>query len=281
VHFENAAARDGWAATWAPVAFGVCGDGLRDVAEACDDGNTASGDGCSATCAIEASFACAGGSETHGPDFSTRLYAGQTGQIQQAFYGSNAALSWRVAPAGVHSLQLDFSAFDLANDFVSISSCVDAGCGQSEQVGLRMSGGVARSVRTSTGFALIRLTSDSSTNGAGFTMAWGAVGQKRCGNRFRDLGEECDDGNAIPGDGCSVSCAVETMWSCTGATALHGPDTCARLITAQGTLTDGSGAENYTANAEFWWVLSPQGVVQVQLSLVVMDLHHSDTLQVS
>jgi cysteine-rich repeat protein len=31
----------------------VCGDGVKDVTEACDDGNTANGDGCSSTCTIE------------------------------------------------------------------------------------------------------------------------------------------------------------------------------------------------------------------------------------
>ena len=36
----------------------VCGDGLTQGAEACDDGNTADGDGCSATCAIEDGFGC-------------------------------------------------------------------------------------------------------------------------------------------------------------------------------------------------------------------------------
>jgi MYXO-CTERM domain-containing protein len=32
-----------------------CGDGVEDSAEACDDGNNASGDGCSASCALEGS----------------------------------------------------------------------------------------------------------------------------------------------------------------------------------------------------------------------------------
>jgi cysteine-rich repeat protein len=31
----------------------VCGDGRLDAGEACDDGNTANGDGCSATCCVE------------------------------------------------------------------------------------------------------------------------------------------------------------------------------------------------------------------------------------
>ncbi|WP_240808214.1 DVUA0089 family protein [Polyangium spumosum] len=38
----------------------VCGDGLISGAEACDDGNTAAGDGCDASCAEEAGFMCAG-----------------------------------------------------------------------------------------------------------------------------------------------------------------------------------------------------------------------------
>ena len=39
---------------------GLCGDGVIAPSETCDDGNTTAGDGCSATCAIEAGYACAG-----------------------------------------------------------------------------------------------------------------------------------------------------------------------------------------------------------------------------
>ncbi len=38
----------------------VCGDGIKAIAEACDDGNTTNGDGCSATCTISAGYTCAG-----------------------------------------------------------------------------------------------------------------------------------------------------------------------------------------------------------------------------
>ncbi|MFK7885842.1 MAG: DUF4215 domain-containing protein [Gammaproteobacteria bacterium] len=37
---------------------GVCGDSSPDAGEECDDGNTANGDGCSATCLVEAGFDC-------------------------------------------------------------------------------------------------------------------------------------------------------------------------------------------------------------------------------
>ena len=32
----------------------ICGDGILDLGEACDDGNTTSGDGCSADCLYQA-----------------------------------------------------------------------------------------------------------------------------------------------------------------------------------------------------------------------------------
>src|SRR5262249_52811706 len=38
-----------------------CGDGVRDAAEGCDDGNTRSCDGCSAACAVETGVACGDG----------------------------------------------------------------------------------------------------------------------------------------------------------------------------------------------------------------------------
>jgi cysteine-rich repeat protein len=37
---------------------GQCGDGIIERAEGCDDGNTESGDGCSASCQIEANWVC-------------------------------------------------------------------------------------------------------------------------------------------------------------------------------------------------------------------------------
>ena len=44
----------------------TCGNSLRDSLEACDDGNVLSGDGCSSTCTVEASWECSGGSALAG-----------------------------------------------------------------------------------------------------------------------------------------------------------------------------------------------------------------------
>ncbi len=44
-----------------PGTNSVCGDGTREGAEQCDDGNTAAGDGCSASCTTELSMSCGNG----------------------------------------------------------------------------------------------------------------------------------------------------------------------------------------------------------------------------
>ncbi|KAA0171092.1 hypothetical protein FNF27_06396 [Cafeteria roenbergensis] len=35
-----------------------------------------------------------------------------------------------------------------------------------------------------------------------------------CNNGFREVGEECDDGNTVSGDGCSSTCTIEPGWVC-------------------------------------------------------------------
>lgn len=42
-----------------------------------------------------------------------------------------------------------------------------------------------------------------------------------CGNSLLDEGEQCDDGNAISGDGCSDTCQVEAGYSCTDPVAAN------------------------------------------------------------
>ncbi len=39
---------------------GICGNGFVEAAEACDDGGSSAGDGCSPTCSIEAGYGCVG-----------------------------------------------------------------------------------------------------------------------------------------------------------------------------------------------------------------------------
>ena len=45
-----------------------------------------------------------------------------------------------------------------------------------------------------------------------------------CGNDYVEAPEECDDGDSVPGDGCSPTCEVEDGWSCEG-----NPSHCVRV----------------------------------------------------
>lgn len=42
----------------------TCGNGKKESPEGCDDVNTLSGDGCSATCTLETGYMCSGGTVT-------------------------------------------------------------------------------------------------------------------------------------------------------------------------------------------------------------------------
>ncbi len=57
----NKSAGDGCSATCQVEASALCGNATVDAGEQCDDGNAASGDGCSATCQSEASALCGNG----------------------------------------------------------------------------------------------------------------------------------------------------------------------------------------------------------------------------
>lgn len=50
-----------------------------------------------------------------------------------------------------------------------------------------------------------------------------------CGDGVIESPEKCDDNNIIPGDGCNSSCAIETNWTCTGQ-----PSVCTNQPPVQG-----------------------------------------------
>jgi fibro-slime domain-containing protein len=71
---------------------------------------------------------------------------------------------------------------------------------------------------------------DGGGNGSGGPGSGGSIGSDArpeiggievgnpslCGNGVIDPGEQCDDGNKTPGDGCSAICQIPAGWTCTG-----------------------------------------------------------------
>jgi len=69
-----------------------------------------------------------------------------------------------------------------------------------------------------------------------------------CGDAALSAGEDCDDGNAFAGDGCSPACATESGFACSGEPSVC-TTTCGDRITAgreqcdDGGLDDGDGCD--------------------------------------
>lgn len=72
-----------------------CGDGMRGEGEACDDGNDADADGCSAACVLEDGWSCDDGEPTvcTAPDLAVRI-------VSAAFTLSGLQVSYAVSNAG-------------------------------------------------------------------------------------------------------------------------------------------------------------------------------------
>lgn len=215
----------------------ACGDGAINVdGEECDDGNGDSGDGCTATCALEADSACptpgqpcvsivecgdarVTGSETcddgntNAGDGCSAACALEDGwacpvpglRCEAASCGDGVLAGFEecdfaVATAGCTDCKID----DLFS--CDASGCHETHCGDGDvERGEQCEDANARPFD---GCFQCR-AEPSCKNG---------VCKAVCGDGQRFEGEDCDDGNARDGDGCSVTCEVEEGYGCTDQT---------------------------------------------------------------
>lgn len=212
-----------------------CGDGIVQVQEACDDGNSVSGDGCSASCgALEQDFAC----PSPGEACVTTVACGD-GQVtgnelcddgNQAPDDGCSANCRTVEPGWsclVPGLRCEASACgdgtvagfeecDFAGSTVGCTECkIDDGhdcddlgcepvvCGDDYvERGEQCEDGNMRPFDGCFNCRLEPICSDG-------------VCQSACGDGQRFEDEECDDGNSRNGDGCSFTCKIEAGYACT------------------------------------------------------------------
>lgn len=183
----NANQGDGCFACQVEVA--VCGNGVLEFAEGCDDGNLAGGDGCSAACQIEVPV-CGNNIVENGEacdDGNIIDGDGCNNQcvIEQAVCGNNIVENGEACDDG-----------NVANGDRCDNQCQievpPAVCGnaQVEQGEQCDDGNIA--------------------NGDGCdNQCQVEVPAAICGNGQVEQGEQCDDGNLNNGDGCNAFCAVE------------------------------------------------------------------------
>ena len=187
-----------------------CGDGVRRGAEACDDGNTADGDGCDASCQLELV-----GPPVEAPGATVDL----TFPADDIF--RPVAVDITVPGTSVRAVTSDpggsgCSAVDTRIVFTD---------GQHRVLGEKTEGADTGPAGTC---AALRVPADGfstdlaagryhvlvhADGGAGAVELRLELVAPACGNGILETraGEECDDGNSTSGDGCSSTCRSEAL----------------------------------------------------------------------
>jgi cysteine-rich repeat protein/predicted outer membrane repeat protein len=195
----------------------VCGNSAIEYSEACDDGNTVSGDGCSSTCTIQPGYSCFGAPSVCLPSCGDGLIiGGEACDDGNTVSGDGCSSTCTIQPG--------YSCFGAPS--VCLPNCGD---------GLIVGGEACDDGNTVSGDGC----SSTCTVQPGYSC-FGApsVCLPNCGDGLIVGGEACDDGNAVSGDGCSSTCTVESGYNCVGV-----PSVCTNgKVSASGI---GGGDYNY------------------------------------
>lgn len=205
----------------------MCGDGVIDPGESCDDGNTTSGDGCSSTCQSEYNDDCVEAIPIHEgvTPFST-LDATTDGVSNGGlcqFGGQTYADIWYTySPACSGNLTISTcNTADYDTDLVIYNTCActptsgsllgcrddTSGCsGFTSTLTVPVTAGSCYLIRVG-GY---NSDTDRGTGTIMLTNSGAPCGGPVCGNGNVEAGEQCDDGNTTNGDGCSSTCQIET-----------------------------------------------------------------------
>lgn len=188
------------------VPVDVCGNNVRETGEFCDDGNNNSGDGCSATCTPETTlvFDAPGGPTTLSSAITT---IGQQIFIQINVSATSYLRAETFAPAAPTCT---------SDTLMRLYSPAGQEVGSDDDDGTNNCSLVQRTTDTfarltpGTWFLRVEEFSNDGTIPA-FTVTLSAVAGDVCGDNIPEYagGEQCDDGNTTPGDGCSATCQIE------------------------------------------------------------------------
>ncbi|OJH39090.1 hypothetical protein BON30_16170 [Cystobacter ferrugineus] len=220
---------------------GECGDGTRQSAESCDDGNTTDGDGCSATCgAVEEGWAC----DTPGQAcIRTTCGNGTRDNTETCDDGNTTAgdgcdtrclveEGWSCTAQGDRCFAATCGDRIIAGD----EECEDGnalpgdGCGATCRLepGYKCPAAGEPCVRTVCGDRVVEGTEqcDDGNNNLGDGCSPLCTTEPRCSGGTcastcgdgvllpNDPKEQCDDGNTRANDGCSPTCTLEPGFIC-------------------------------------------------------------------
>ena len=180
--------------TESPDPQSVCGNGAIEQGETCDDGNLINGDGCSSTCQIETAQAVCGNNILETPEQC------DDGNLINGDGCSSACLTTVQCSDGVDNDG------DTKIDFPN-----DPGCSSSTD-NSEAPDPVCPAQQCPPNFTC-------NTNNQ-------CVPNAICGNIIIEIGEQCDDGNTLNGDGCSSTCQNEIPAGICGNGITQGNEQC-------------------------------------------------------
>ncbi len=205
-----------------------CGDGAVVVTEECDDGNEDEGDGCDSACRLEPGFFCSVPGERCEPDCGDGNIIGDEECDDGNTMSGDGCSASCVSEPGWY-----------CDSGPCVTRCGD-GVVAGEEVCDEGTAGNPMFPGCDRMCTVIVF---------GFTCdVPGEACRGTCGDGVLIPPEECDDGNAIAGDGCTDTCALEDGWHCPGAGGMAcsfcsdgvtgGRETC-----DDGNLTPGDGCD--------------------------------------
>ncbi len=203
----------------------LCGNGIIETGEECEDGNIASGDGCSSSCLREGVFG--EGQILCGNGILNRLPSGAGEDCDDGNRFNGDGCSSLCLNEGSHSINAQCGNGDIAFDpSVGGEDCDDgnlvSGDGCSASCTFEGSSSVLESPAIC-GDGQITAPYETCDDGnaisgdgcSAFCVREGNTIGSVCGdgllarNPLTDAGEDCDDGNRFNGDGCSSLCLFE------------------------------------------------------------------------
>lgn len=184
----------------------TCSNGIIEGAEQCDDGNAVAGDGCSETCRIDPSRTVMG-------PRTTMLLQGAI-----ATAGQRVSYQIQLADPGAIFAEL-FSAArpdcdfpgDLLNMTLRDSTGRELGVGDGSNFDRcsRIDPASEPWASLDRGNYFLDVYSvDPSVTVPAYELEVRTIAIE-CGNGLLEIGETCDDGNMLPGDGCNAACQFE------------------------------------------------------------------------
>ena len=182
----------------------VCGNGILEGTEECDDGNTTPGEGCTAECKLESEWAC----PTPGsPCVSTvvcgdgRMSGNESCDDHNTVDGDGCSADCRTVESGWTCLAPGVRCQPKCGDGVlkGTEECDDGNTAADD--------GCGATCKVEDGFAC--------------PDAGQACHKTVCGDGTKEGAESCDDGNTLPSDGCSIECKSEPV--CDGSDGCTSP----------------------------------------------------------